>query len=133
MQFIPKGSRFVGNLKLPAIFASILMSGLLSCVSQNAAKKEPQLCQGHYHSEQAAKEQLARFANSYSSLEQWKARTDRIRKGILRGAELLSLPEKSPLHGTFKLRHRGHRVHREINPEVPIPKKFRDGIRDKFR
>jgi hypothetical protein len=51
---------------------SILIPGFLSSAAQNTAKKEPQLCQGHYHSEQAAKEPLAKFANSYSSLEQWK-------------------------------------------------------------
>ncbi|GAG52729.1 unnamed protein product, partial [marine sediment metagenome] len=39
--------------------------------------KKPQLCQGHYHSEEAAKEQLARFARSYSNLVEWKERAKR--------------------------------------------------------
>ncbi len=60
--------------------------------------KKPQLCQGHYHSEEAAKEQLDRFARSYSNLEQWKARAKRIREAILRGAELLPLPKKYALN-----------------------------------
>jgi dienelactone hydrolase len=60
--------------------------------------REPQLCQGHYHSKEAAKEQLAKFAKSYSGLGEWKARAKRIREGILRGAELLPLPKKSDLN-----------------------------------
>ncbi len=60
--------------------------------------KEPQLCQGHYHSEEAAKEQLARFARSYSNLAEWKTRAKRIREGILRGAELLPMPKKCALN-----------------------------------
>ena len=65
--------------------------------AQGAEEKKPQLCQGNYQSEEAAKEQLARFAQSYSNLEQWKARAETIRECILRGAELLPLPEKCPL------------------------------------
>jgi len=60
--------------------------------------KEPQLCQGHYHSEEAAKEQLAGFARSYSNLAEWKTRAKRIREGILRGAELLPMPKKCALN-----------------------------------
>jgi dipeptidyl aminopeptidase/acylaminoacyl peptidase len=64
---------------------------------QGAKEKKPQLCQGNYQTEEEAKEQLARFAKTYSTLEQWKARAERIREGILRGAELLPLPKKCPL------------------------------------
>ena len=52
---------------------------------QGAENKKPQLCQGNYQSEEAAKEQLAKFARSYSSMAEWKARAERIREGILRG------------------------------------------------
>jgi predicted alpha/beta-hydrolase family hydrolase len=62
--------------------------------AQGAEEKKPQLCQGNYQSEEEAKEQLAKFAQSYSNLEQWKARAEQVREGILRGAELLPLPEK---------------------------------------
>ncbi len=63
-----------------------------------AQSEKPQLCQGHYHSEEAAKEQLAKFAQSYSNLAQWKARAKRIREGILHGAELSPLPKKCALN-----------------------------------
>jgi len=75
---------------------SVGLSG--GVLAQDANEKEPELCRGHYHSEQAAKEQLARFAESYSNLEQWKQRAQRIREGILRGAELLPLPDKCALN-----------------------------------
>jgi len=63
-----------------------------------AEAEKPILCQGNYHSEEAAKKQLAKFKQSYSNLAEWKARAGRIREGILRGAELLPLPEKTPLN-----------------------------------
>lgn len=72
----------------------LTLSGRLVRGAQN---KKPQLCQGNYQSEEAAKEQLAKFARSYSNKAQWKARAERIREGILRGVELLPMPEKTPL------------------------------------
>jgi len=76
-----------------SMFSVILWSG----ITQGAEEKKPQLCQGNYHSEQAAKEQLAKFARSYSNLAEWKARAEQVRQGILRGAELLPLPQKCRL------------------------------------
>ena len=60
--------------------------------------KKPQLCQGNYHSEEAAKEQLAGFAKSYSNLAEWKERAKNVREGILRGVELSPLPGKGALN-----------------------------------
>jgi hypothetical protein len=60
--------------------------------------EKPELRQGNFHTEEQAKEELARFARSYSNLEQWKARAAGIREGILRGAELSPLPKKCPLN-----------------------------------
>ena len=83
--------------KTAIVSVLILLFGLLPMLSQSAEEKKPQLCQGNYHSEEAAKEQLAKFARTYSNLEQWKARAGQVREAILRGAELLPLPEKCPL------------------------------------
>jgi len=84
------------------IISSAMLSLAFSSSRAKAAQGDPpkadQLRQGHYHSEEAAKEQLAKFAQSYSSLAEWKARAKRIREGILRGAELLPLPKKRPLN-----------------------------------
>src|SRR4030042_853706 len=90
-------SRLSGIFKTVIISISVLVLGLSLIPSQGAEEKKPQLCQGNYQSEEAAKEQLAKFAQSYSNLEQWKARAERGRGGILRGAELWPLPEKCPL------------------------------------
>ena len=90
------------------VFAIALSGGLV----EGAENKEPQLCQGHYHSEEAAKEQLAKFARSYSNLAEWKARAKRIREAILRGAELLPMPEKCPLNPLIhsKRKYKGYTV-----------------------
>jgi hypothetical protein len=82
--------------KIIVIGISLLVLGFL-LPAQGAEDKKSQLCQGNYQTEEEAKEQLARFAQSYSTLEQWKARAEQIREGILRGAELLPLPKKCPL------------------------------------
>jgi hypothetical protein len=82
--------------KIIIIGISLLVLGFLFPI-QGAEQKKSQLCQGNYQTEEEAKEQLARFAKTYSTLEQWKARAERIREGILRGTELLPSPKKCPL------------------------------------
>lgn len=81
------------------ISISIFLPGLYSdTFAEDPNSKKPQLCQGNYLTEEAAKEQLARFAKSYSNPAEWKERSKRIREGILRGAELLPPPQKCPLN-----------------------------------
>ena len=70
------------------------------------AKSEPQLCRGDYHSPDAARDQLDRFAGSYTNLDEWKARAKRIREGILRGAQLLPAPKKCPLNPVIHSKRR---------------------------
>jgi len=89
-------SRLSGMYKTVVISVSILVLGFF-VTAQGAEEKKPQLCQGNYQSEEAAKEQLAKFAQSYSNREQWEARAAQVREGILRGTELWPLPEKCPL------------------------------------
>ena len=76
---------------------SVIMVVLLSWAGW-AAAEEPQLCVGDYQTEAQAKEQLARFAKTYSNRAEWQQRAQRIREGILRGAELSPLPKKGPLN-----------------------------------
>jgi len=66
--------------------------------AENADSDKPQLCQGNYQTEEQAKEQLARFAKTYSTQAEWQQRAQRIHEGILRGAELWPLPKKCPLN-----------------------------------
>lgn len=63
-----------------------------------AAEEEPELCVGNYQTEEQGKEQLARFAQTYSTRSEWQQRAQRIREGILRGTELSPLPKKCPLN-----------------------------------
>ena len=92
-------SRLAKIYSLSVITISVFILALpCAALAQQSERKNPQLCQGHYHSEEDAKKQLAKFAKSYSNLAEWKARAKRIREAILRGAELLPMPKKCPLN-----------------------------------
>jgi len=107
----------VNICEIPVVGILILVIGF-SCdvLPQYAPRKkverEPQLCQGNYHSEAAARHQLAEFARGYSNLAEWKSRAKRVRQGILRGAELLLLPEKHALNPIIhsKRKYKGYTV-----------------------
>jgi dienelactone hydrolase len=99
-------SQSVGICGVLVVGVSMLAVTLSGRLVEGAEDKKPQLCQGHYHSEAAAKEQLAKFARSYSNLAEWKARAKRIRKAILRGAELLPMPEKCALNPIIRSKRR---------------------------
>lgn len=83
---------FFGGLSL------FLVGYVCGIQSQEKEDRKAELCQGYYLSEEAAKHQLLEFARTYSTLEEWKARAGRIRKGILTGAGLLPLPNKCALN-----------------------------------
>jgi len=87
--------RFRRTLVLVVLVLTIGFPGWLAMAAE---EKKPTLCQGNYQTEEQAKEQLAKFAASYSNLDEWKSRAANIREGILRGAELLPLPKKCPLN-----------------------------------
>jgi hypothetical protein len=88
---------------------------------EKKSKSEPKLCQGNYHSEEAAKEQLAKFASGYSTKEQWKARAQRNREGILRGAGLDPMPKKCPLNPIIhsKRKYSGYTVENVAFESLP--------------
>ena len=65
-------------------------------VAQEDAK--PILCQGNYQTEAEAIQQLARMAATYSNLDEWNDRAERIRRQIRVGAKLDPLPERTPLN-----------------------------------
>jgi len=105
-------ARSDGVHKTVVLGVSIVALGFCGTTLLTAAEKEPQLCQGNYHSEEAAKKQLAKFAASYSNLTEWKTRAEHIRECILLGAELWPLPEKRPLNPIINSRreHEGYSV-----------------------
>jgi len=115
-------SSSIGNKKgwFRPLFVGLLLCSL--CLGARSKKKEePVLCQGNYQSEEQAKEQLAKFAATYSNLEGWKSRAKGIRRGILRGAELTPRPKKGPLKPIIhsKRVHDGYSVENAAFESLP--------------
>ena len=110
-----------GVYKTVVLGVSMIVLGFCATTVLTAAEKEPQLCQGNFHSEEAAKKQLAKFAASYSNLTEWKARAKHIRECILRGAELWPLPEKRALNPIIHSmrKHRGYTVENVAFESLP--------------
>lgn len=80
--------------------SSLLLAGCLFLLAPTFAQQKPdkkqevELCQGYYQTEEEAKDQLARFRQSYTDLKGWKQRKEVIRRQILRGADLHPLPRR---------------------------------------
>jgi len=110
-----------GIYKTVVLGVSIIVLVFCAATAVAAAVKEPQLCQGNYHSEEAAIEQLAKFDRSYSNLAEWKVRAEHVRECILRGAELSPLPEKRALNPIIhsERRHKGYTVENVAFESLP--------------
>ncbi|MHC4407199.1 MAG: alpha/beta hydrolase family protein, partial [Planctomycetota bacterium] len=66
-----------------------------------AGSNQPNLRRGHAQTPEEAQKELDQFRKSYSGLTGWEDRKQRIRDGILEGAKLSTLPEKTPLEPMF--------------------------------
>lgn len=80
---------------IPAILLILLC---ISAGQKKGKEKESMLCVGDYQTEAQAVEQLKRFKASYPTLKLWQKKAGIIRKGILKGAELNPLPQKTLLN-----------------------------------
>lgn len=68
---------------------------------ERAVDHGPILRQGRALKPDEAKEELEEFKKSYSDLAGWEKRKKNIREGILRGAGLSTLPERTALNAKF--------------------------------
>ena len=103
------------------ILTSWSWSASAAAGARTEADDKPQLCVGNYQTEEQAKEQLARFATTYSNAVEWGQRALRIREQILRGAELVPLPKKCPLNPIVHSRrvHEGYSVENVAFESLP--------------
>jgi len=89
-----------------AVLATLIILPTGTVVAAKPAN--PELCVGHYHSEEDAVKQLARMAGTYSNLKQWQARADKVRKLILVGAKLDPMPKRTPLKAVIHKKRSYH-------------------------
>ncbi len=67
----------------------------------HAEETKSKLRRGYAQTPAEAANELKQFASSYDDLAGWEKRKAKIREGILRGAELWPLPQKTPLNAKF--------------------------------
>ncbi|HJO38452.1 MAG: acetylxylan esterase [Vicinamibacterales bacterium] len=101
------------------IARALCLAALLSACGQPEPAPAPagdtpahELRQGYFFTENEARAELARYTDSYATLGEWRARAALIRDGILAGAGLDPLPERTPLKPLFDDRreHDGYSV-----------------------
>lgn len=71
---------------------------LIMAAGTAAALAAPELRQGQFREPEEAKADLAALAGNYPDRTSWTRRAGLIRQGILEGAGLVPLPEKTPLN-----------------------------------
>ncbi|MCE9545370.1 MAG: acetylxylan esterase, partial [Planctomycetia bacterium] len=85
------------SLRATVVGASLCIVAFASI----AVAEEPRLRVGNAQTPAEAEKELREFARSYNDRAGWEQRKAHIREGILRGAELWPLPEKTPLKPQF--------------------------------
>lgn len=109
------------SLAVSVFAVSLSWSVQAATPAQSETDEKSLLCVGNYQTEEQAKDQLARFAQTYSNASGWQQRAQRIREGILRGAELAPLPKKCPLNPIVhsKREHQGYSVENVAFESLP--------------
>jgi dienelactone hydrolase len=89
---------------------SIIVLAALLMLAKLASADSATLRKGYAQTPEQAKNELDSFKQSYVDLAGWEARRKKIREGILEGAKLTKLPEKTPLRPRYfnKRTHKGY-------------------------
>ena len=93
---------------LGAVFL-VLIGGVAPGAAEDlpAPAPNPWLCPGAFYTEEQGREKLAELGRTYAGRAGWERRAQAIREGILQGAGLDPLPDRTPL----KALRRGERTH----------------------
>ena len=75
---------------------------LFLVLAKSLAAADSLLCVGAHWTEAEGAQKLAEFAGSYRSADEWQARADKIRRLILKGADLDPLPARTPLNAVYR-------------------------------
>ena len=79
-------------------FLALFLVGISCFITVNAQNNDnSNLCMGNYYTEAEGRQVLAELRKKYQTKDEWLKRTKIIKEGILKGAGLDPLPEKTPL------------------------------------
>ncbi len=88
--------------RFQSLFILVFLFSLeASLLAQDADVDPPRLRVGHAHTEAEAKLELSQALEQLNSLEAWEQRKSKIKQGILTGAKLEALPERTPLNPIY--------------------------------
>ncbi len=86
--------KILWNIDPVVMLASIIMVFLFSCRNE----PESMLSQGHYYTEEEAREVIENLRQVYTNAGEWESRAGSIRELLLKGSGLDVMPEKTPLN-----------------------------------
>ena len=89
--------------------------------SSQEALNSMKLRQGKFLTEEQGKQELEKFASTYSNKMEWEKRAENIRKCLLKGAELDPLPTRTPLNPILRSKriHDGYTVENVAFESMP--------------
>jgi uncharacterized protein len=87
------------NINFLFINLILILLPVMHSFSQETVKTD--LCVGHYYTEAEAREVIKELKLQFKTEKEWLQRAETIRQGILKGAGLIPLPEKTPLNPLF--------------------------------